>query len=113
MALYVKIKDGFDIKDKIISNIRSGIISTWEYDKYGDFTHVPYQWRNEAWMSYIDTDDDNNAKFGIVSRNDRELTKIIYSIYHGRFAEMLLTHFDSYILHIIISSKLVRGVDIF
>lgn len=32
--------------------------------------------------------------FGLVGQKDITMTKPIYGVYHGRFSEMLLTHFD-------------------
>ena len=57
--------------------------------------------------------DDNIIKFGIISRRNVKLSSIVYAIYHSRFSEMLLIHFDKYIKKIEISSLLVNGIDIF
>ena len=40
------------------------------------------------------------------------MSKAIYAVYHGRFVEMLLTHFDSEIEEIKVSSLLEKGIDL-
>jgi hypothetical protein len=67
-------------------------IETWSYDSAGDFTHAPEQWKRKAWLR--PSVQNGALVFNIVSRNDETLTKVVYGIYHGRFIEMMLTHFD-------------------
>lgn len=97
---------------KINDAIDSNQISTWGYDDDGDYTAIPQQWNREAWMHPIIVDK-KTIKFGIVQRRDASLTQNVYAVYHGRFAEMLLMHFDRYISNIEISSLLIEGVDVF
>ena len=112
MAIYVRLIRSFSLKDEINKLIDQGIISTWDYDRDGDYTHLPQQWKNEAWIHFHECDETNNqAVFGIISRRSVRLTKTIYAVYHGRFAEMLLTHFDTIIDDITISSQMINGID--
>ena len=74
-------------------------------DDDGDFTHTPFQWIDKAWMSVANYQPRESVTFGIISRKYIELTQTEYAVYHGRFAEMLLTHFDSMISDIHISSQ--------
>lgn len=78
----------------IITNIRkmidNGEIDTWSYDKDGDFTHVG-QWENKAW--FTPKIEDDKLSFFIVGRKSVNMTLMEYSIYHGRFVELLLNHF--------------------
>jgi len=67
-------------------------IVTWAYDKDGDFTHSADQWDKKAWLRPSVQQD--ALFFGILGPKDVRMTKLIYGIYHGRFIEMLLTHFD-------------------
>jgi hypothetical protein len=72
--------------------ISSGRIVTWAHDSDGDFTHTPPQWIYRAWLRpHIEN---GNLRFTIIGRNDTVLSKEIYAIYHGRFLEMMLAHFD-------------------
>ena len=50
--------------------------------------------------------------FGILKRADVKLSKEIYGVYHGRFAEMLLTHFDDDFSLIETTAMPVSGLDI-
>ncbi len=92
MAVLVKTATPLTLLRKIKSSIDDGLIETWEYDEDGDFTHSPDQWRYKAWLRPVKTDD--GIAFGILSPRDTDLSTVDYAVYHGRFAEMLLAHFD-------------------
>lgn len=112
LEVQLKIIKADSLLTKIKASIDDQQIVTWEYDEDDDFTAIQPQWNREAWMHpYIV----NNKciQFGIVQRRDVPITSDVYAVYHGRFAEMLLMHFDKYILNIEISSLLVAGVDVF
>ncbi len=114
MALYVNTKDANALLNKLKKAIRDNQVRTWEIDQDGDYTYVPEQWKNEAWIRYRETRPTPQCLvFGIVARKSKLLTKTVYGIYMGRFAEMLSTHFDDDFDSIEISSKLVRDVDVF
>ena len=80
----------------LLANIKKAIdskhIVTWSYDSDGDFTHTPDQWFRKAWLrpqlAY------GELQFGILGPRGIGVSKLIYGVYHGRFIEMLLTHFD-------------------
>jgi hypothetical protein len=67
-------------------------VLTWTYDKDGDFTHSADQWDKKAWLRPSVQQD--ALFFGILGQEGVQMTKTIYGVYHGRFIEMLLTHFD-------------------
>lgn len=105
MALHIQLVSGVTPKKlwgNILEQIDNGGIDTWEIDSDGDLTHSPYQWRGEAW--FRSRQYGKELIFGIVARRDKKMSKVIYGLYHGRFAEMLLTHFDTQIEEIRISS---------
>lgn len=87
-------------------------IQTWEYDAMGDYTMTPSQWREQAWMR-PSVRMEKTIKFGIVKRRDANISKEVYAVYHGRFAEMLLAHFDIHIKTMEISPMLVPEIDIY
>ncbi len=94
MAIFVKTKEPSELLNRIREGIRKQNIDTWLCDSAGDFTHDTDQWRYRAWMrSFVEED---RLVFGIVCRNDRNLSVTEYAIYHGRFTEMLLCHFDTF-----------------
>lgn len=92
MALIVKTSNPQGLLTEIKKAIDSNSIQTWSYDSDGDFTHIPEQWKFKGWMSpkiLI-----GELHFGFLGNQEVVTTKLIYAIYHGRFAEMLLNHFD-------------------
>jgi len=76
----------------IKGSIDKGHITTWSYDSDGDFTHTPPQWKGKAWLS--PSIENGVLLFSIISQNGIPLTTEYYAVYHGRFIEMLLAHFD-------------------
>lgn len=93
MAVIVKTDNPSGLLKAIYKAIDDKKIETWSYDSDKDFTHVPDQWKNKAWLSpkvYS-----GELRFGIISQKSVDMSKLIYGIYHGRFVEMLLTHFDT------------------
>lgn len=74
--------------------IDDGHITTWSYDKDGDFTHTPDQWVKKAWLrpSIIEKE---QLVLSIVPPIETEISSEIYAIYHGRFIEAMLRHCDS------------------
>lgn len=87
-------------------------IQTWEYDMMGDYTMTPHQWKEQAWMRPA-VKAGKTIKFGIIKRRDMNMSMEVYAVYHGRFAEMLLAHFDINIKSLEISPMLVRGIDLY
>jgi hypothetical protein len=72
--------------------IKERRVVTWAYDKDGDFTHMTEQRKNKAWLRpRISL---GQLKFAIVRPNGQNISKEVYAIYHGRFAESMLAHCD-------------------
>lgn len=92
MALIVKTNNPKGLLEAIKKSIDSKSVQTWSYDSDGDFTHTPDQWKTKGWMR----PKVNNGELHFVFLGNKQVTttKLIYAIYHGRFAEMLLNHFD-------------------
>ncbi len=74
-------------------DVADGTVQTWARDDEGDYTHAPAQWQRKAWMRPRLKSD--RLVFSIIGQKDVTMSKLIYAVYHGRFAEMLLTHFDT------------------
>lgn len=92
MAITVTTPTPNDLLASIKKAIDAGHIQTWAYDNDGDFTHSAQQWNRLAWLRpSIAT---GALVFSILPRKGVPISKEVYGIYHGRFIEMLLVHFD-------------------
>ena len=96
MALTIKTEKPQLLLDKIYKAIDEEKIKTWSYDKEGDFTHVTpdKQWVNKAWLSPDALSNEKELRFKILKPKDKILSDEVNGVYHGRFIEMLLVHFD-------------------
>ena len=92
MAVIVKAGSRQALVDSIYKAIDDKRIVTWDYDADRDFRHTPDQWRGRGWMRPTVAWD--ALYFGLLGPKDTVMTKSVYAVYHGRFAEMLLEHFD-------------------
>lgn len=93
MAIIIKTNAPADLLAAIKKEIDEEKIETWSYDADGDFIHTPEQWKYDAWLRpkiY-----DGELRLGILKNKDTNISTVIYGVYHGRFIEMLLSHFDS------------------
>jgi hypothetical protein len=80
----------------IYKAIDDGRVVTWRYvthDGVTYLTHSPPQWNGKAFLKpAIGT---GALLFNILKPSDDVVTPEIYGVYHGRFIEMLLAHFDT------------------
>lgn len=109
MAVIVKTRYPEDFINQVKKRIDDQEIDTWQYDDDGDFTHTALQWKNHAWFRPYP--EDNKLVFGILGRKDSLLSISEYGIYHGRFVEMLMSHFSSEITEVLIQSPFVNSKD--
>lgn len=113
MAIIVKTKvSPKKLIDKLNEKINRESIITWIVDEDGDYTHTPAQWMYRAWFKAREGGD-QTIVFGLVESRKYTLTKELYAVYHGRFAEMLLAHFDGDIEDIAIRPLLDKNLDYF
>ena len=92
MAVRVLCDDPQALLKKIRAAVRNGTVETWQLDAEGDFTHAPRQWVNQAWFRPNVLS--KSLDFNILGRTDKRMSRPAYAVYHGRFVEMLLAHFD-------------------
>jgi hypothetical protein len=92
MAIRVFCNSPRALLTQINAAVRERSIETWEVDRDGDFTHSPEQWKDLAWFRPVIEED--KLVFNILGRTNLTMSKRTYGVYHGRFIEMLLTHFD-------------------
>jgi len=93
MSLSIKTTDPTGLLKEIKAAIDKKTVETWEYDSDGDFTHTPKQWYKQAYLRPKVVP--GELQFGILGIKGTKLSKEIYGVYHGRFIEMLLAHFDT------------------
>lgn len=77
----------------IKAGIDEGRIDTWSYDSDGDFTHTTHdgQWENRGFLRPDPRDD--RLLLNIIFGRSEAQQRIVYGVYHGRFIEMVITHF--------------------
>jgi hypothetical protein len=59
----------------------------------GGTLHTPPQWNRKAWLLGVVYS--GELRFGLIKAGDITVSDEIYAVYHGRFIEMLLAHFDN------------------
>jgi hypothetical protein len=92
MAVYVYTKTPRRLLRSIREAIADGKIDTWECDDDGDFTHTPPQWERKAWLRpQVEA---NRLVFNVIPPRAVKVSRVTYGVYHGRFIEMLVAHFD-------------------
>jgi hypothetical protein len=92
MAVTVYTDDAEHLLSELTKAIREKKIETWIVDADGDFTHKPERWRYKAWLRPAIVD--GKLIFSTLKPKDEDISRLVYAIYHGRFIEMLLAHFD-------------------
>jgi hypothetical protein len=92
MAIIITTSDPRRMLEAIKKAIREKHVETWAYND-GYFTHSPAQWRGQAFFkpSIIG----EGLILNIIRPRDRNVSSEAYAVYHGRFIEMLLAHFDT------------------
>lgn len=115
MALIVNTENAEALLNKIVqefNGVGSKDIDTWDMlVKNGSyyFTHNRPQFKNKTYFkAYIYN---KNLVFGILYKPSNMLTVDLYGIYHGRFSQMLLNHFD-FDLKSIETISLISDLDI-
>lgn len=94
MAIIIKTSNPTGLLQGIRTAIDKGTVVTWSYDSEGDFYHNKEQWRGKAWLRPKVLADE--LRLDAVRPTDAPtLNRAIYGVYHGRFIEMVLTHFSS------------------
>jgi hypothetical protein len=73
--------------------IEKGEIETWSIDSDGDFTHTASggQWKNRAYLRPKVMDD--RLLLNVIIRKTETQKREVYAVYHGRFIEMVISHF--------------------
>lgn len=92
MAINIATADPTALFSAIKKAINEGHVETWQFDQNGYLTHSPSQWRNLAWLK--PSIQQGTLTLNIIRPKDGHVSSEIYAVYHGRFIEMVLAHFD-------------------
>jgi protocatechuate 3,4-dioxygenase beta subunit len=102
MAIIVRTDNPENLLTAIKKAIKDEKIKTWSCDTDGDFTHETpdQQWAGKAWFR-SNSDEKGELRFGLLGQQNAKkeaikMSRAVYSVYHGRFIEMLLTHFHGH-----------------
>lgn len=99
--------------DKLNDYINSKSNSIWKIDDDGDYVLCIADYQYKAWMTIDKRFEKRAFNVCIIESTKNPMTKRIYSVYHCRFAEMLLECFDIDIENVKITSLLVPDYDKF
>lgn len=114
MAIIIQTQNPLQLNERIRQLVVEYPLLTWEVDTDNDYTLILERWRYRAWMRpNTDRQADGELQFGIVSSTRYPMTTTLYAVYHARFAEFLLSHFDREIQSLSITPNLSEGVDIY
>ncbi|MES2007919.1 MAG: hypothetical protein V4468_03400 [Pseudomonadota bacterium] len=92
MAIIVNTTNPTGLLSEIKRAISDSKVITWSCDDRGDFTHTADQWRYHAWLR--PKIEEIRLVFNIIPPKGKVISRADYGVYHGRFIEMLLRHFD-------------------
>jgi len=97
MAIKIRTENPENLLSKIKQEIKNGRIKTWDCQVHNNkeyFSHVTSdgQWKGKAWL--LPKIEGDLLIFNIVKPQKATVSSIAYAVYHGRFTEMLLAHFD-------------------
>jgi len=93
MAVRLFTTEAETLLDSIKRGIARGEIETWALDNDGDFTHTASggQWKNRAYLRPRTLND--RLLLNIIIRKTETQKREVYAVYHGRFIEMVISHF--------------------
>jgi hypothetical protein len=97
MAVKIRASNPADLLAKIKKEINEGKIKTWTYETHNQkqyFFHVTNdnQWKGKAWL--LPNFEEELLVFNIIKPQSATVSTVAYAVFHGRFIEMLLAHFD-------------------
>lgn len=103
MAVLFKTSTPQALLNDFKKKIDQGHVVTWSYDKDGDFTHTPDQWRSKAWMR--PSIELGGLKFNFLANVSEVTSTALYGVYHGRFVESVVAHCDDRFTEAAVSAR--------
>ena len=97
MAIKIRTANPSDLLAQIKRGINEGKIVTWSCETHNSkqyFSHETSdkQWKGKAWL--LPSSDGDVLVFNIIKPQNQTISTVAYAVYHGRFIEMLLAHFE-------------------
>jgi hypothetical protein len=92
MTIKIKTDNPTQLLKAIKNAIDNDEVRTWSYDEDGDLTHTKTQWVNKAFLR--PQPKPGELHLTIMAPDKVKITPAVYGVYHGRFIEMLLSHFS-------------------
>lgn len=107
MAIIVTVDSPQRLLAEIKEAVDGGTVTSWHYDADGDFTHSTEQWKRKAWFRPVLESD--KIVFRIITPRNTAMSRQMYAIYHSRFVEMLLDHFDEKFSRVVATALPAHG----
>ncbi len=96
MAIIIQTDQPDLLLDKIFEAVDNKRADKWIRTDDGRLTYGALLWKNEAFFKPQIWVDENELRFGLLKRKDRKhITTKLYTIFHTKLIELLLSHFDS------------------
>lgn len=93
MALYFDTTEPKKLLTTFKTLIDQKHVVTWSYDRDGDFTHTPDQWKSRGWFRPVIFN--GRLVMNFLGTKSEKTSAAVYGVYHGRFLESMLTHCDT------------------
>ena len=96
MAIIIKTDNPNILLDNIYAGIESKRVEKWAILNDGRLTYSTLLWRNETFFKPEIWVEESELRFGLIKRKDRKnMPSKMYTHYHTKMVEMLLTYFDT------------------
>lgn len=105
MAIIIKTNHPSELLDNIYAGIESKKVEKWVLLNDGRITYSGFLWKNEAFLKPQIWVEENELRFGLIKRKDRKhISSKLYTLFHSKFVEMLLTNFDTQFYSVTVSA---------
>ena len=108
MAVIIKTTDAATLLAEIRSAVIKEKIPTWSWDSNEQFWHdtKSQEWKDTAsFRGSLKSGENGELRFGIIPFQNKKISRPLYAALHGRFIEMLLSHFSGKLDYVFATSK--------
>lgn len=97
MAIIIKTNNPSKLLDIIYEGIEKYNLGKWTIASDGRITPSSLLWKNEAFLKPQIWVEESELRFGLIKRKDRKnVTSKLYTHFHMKLIEMLLSNLDSH-----------------